>query len=216
MTLLWGSGSAPCWRVMIALEEKNLQGYNHKLLSFDKMEHKSQEVLDINPRGQVPSLLQPTYQRIYSLQPAVPPFIEPLPDVQRQFPLKTLFMQCFPADLHSVYLLKHDWMLSMNHMGVNLNSAHTEITKKFSFVRKSMFNEFPLLTQVRFTQTHHRGRKRPSRDTWSYRCANSMQVVTEMMKCISTLSKIRFNGWIRTVCLAHIITTYIIQYDNNL
>ncbi|XP_073319492.1 glutathione S-transferase A-like isoform X1 [Pagrus major] len=55
MTLLWGSGSCPCWRTMIALEEKNLQGYTHKLLSFDKMEHKSQEVLDINPRGQLPS-----------------------------------------------------------------------------------------------------------------------------------------------------------------
>ncbi|XP_070702473.1 glutathione S-transferase A-like [Pempheris klunzingeri] len=55
MTLLWGSGSPPCWRVMIALEEKNLQGYNQKLLSFEKMEHKSQEVLDINPRGQLPS-----------------------------------------------------------------------------------------------------------------------------------------------------------------
>ncbi|XP_073319622.1 glutathione S-transferase A-like isoform X1 [Pagrus major] len=55
MTLLWGSGSCPCWRTMIALEEKNLQGYNQKLLSFDKMEHKSQEVLDINPRGQLPS-----------------------------------------------------------------------------------------------------------------------------------------------------------------
>uniref|UniRef100_A0A665TCZ7 Glutathione S-transferase rho n=1 Tax=Echeneis naucrates TaxID=173247 RepID=A0A665TCZ7_ECHNA len=55
MTLLWGSGSPPCWRVMIALEEKNLQGYNQKLLSFEKMEHKSQEVLDINPRGQLPT-----------------------------------------------------------------------------------------------------------------------------------------------------------------
>uniref|UniRef100_A0A3P9J5P7 Glutathione S-transferase rho n=1 Tax=Oryzias latipes TaxID=8090 RepID=A0A3P9J5P7_ORYLA len=55
MTLLWGSGSCPCWRAMIALEEKNLQGYNHKLLSFDKMEHKSQQVLDINPRGQLPT-----------------------------------------------------------------------------------------------------------------------------------------------------------------
>ncbi|TKS88919.1 Glutathione S-transferase A [Collichthys lucidus] len=52
MTLLWGSGSPPCWRVMIALEEKNLQGYNQKLLSFEKLEHKSQEVIDINPRGQ--------------------------------------------------------------------------------------------------------------------------------------------------------------------
>ncbi|XP_068188772.1 glutathione S-transferase A-like [Antennarius striatus] len=55
MTLLWGSGSCPCWRVMIALEEKGLQGYNQKLLSFDKKEHKSEEVLDINPRGQLPS-----------------------------------------------------------------------------------------------------------------------------------------------------------------
>ncbi|CAJ1083762.1 glutathione S-transferase A-like [Xyrichtys novacula] len=55
MTLLWGTGSPPCWRVMIALEEKNLQGYNQKLLSFDKMEHKSQQVLDLNPRGQLPT-----------------------------------------------------------------------------------------------------------------------------------------------------------------
>ncbi|XP_023137435.2 glutathione S-transferase A-like isoform X2 [Amphiprion ocellaris] len=55
MTLLWGSGSAPCWRVQIMLEEKKLQGYDQKLLSFEKMEHKSQEVLDINPRGQLPS-----------------------------------------------------------------------------------------------------------------------------------------------------------------
>uniref|UniRef100_A0A3P8TVE5 Glutathione S-transferase rho n=1 Tax=Amphiprion percula TaxID=161767 RepID=A0A3P8TVE5_AMPPE len=55
MTLLWGSGSPPCWRIQIMLEEKQLQGYNHKLLSFEKMEHKSQEVLDINPRGQLPA-----------------------------------------------------------------------------------------------------------------------------------------------------------------
>jgi len=55
MTLLWGSGSPPCWRVMIALEEKNLQGYNQKVLSFEKGEHKSQEVLDMNPRGQLPA-----------------------------------------------------------------------------------------------------------------------------------------------------------------
>ncbi|XP_051811652.1 glutathione S-transferase A-like [Acanthochromis polyacanthus] len=55
MTLLWGSGSSPCWRIQIMLEEKQLQGYNQKLLSFEKMEHKSQEVLDINPRGQFPA-----------------------------------------------------------------------------------------------------------------------------------------------------------------
>lgn len=53
ISLLWGAGSPPCWRVMIALQEKKLQGYKHKLLSFEKGEHKSQEVLEINPRGQV-------------------------------------------------------------------------------------------------------------------------------------------------------------------
>ncbi|TKS65571.1 Glutathione S-transferase A [Collichthys lucidus] len=37
---------------MITLEEKKLQGYKHKLLSFEKGEHKSQDVLEINPRGQ--------------------------------------------------------------------------------------------------------------------------------------------------------------------
>ncbi|XP_019731144.1 glutathione S-transferase A-like isoform X1 [Hippocampus comes] len=55
MTLYWGAGSPPCWRVMIALEEKDLRGYNSHQLSFEKMEHKSKRVLDINPRGQLPT-----------------------------------------------------------------------------------------------------------------------------------------------------------------
>ncbi|XP_060771548.1 glutathione S-transferase A-like isoform X1 [Neoarius graeffei] len=55
MMLYWGSGSPPCWRVLIALEEKNLQGFQHKLLSFDKGEHKSEEVMKLNPRGQLPT-----------------------------------------------------------------------------------------------------------------------------------------------------------------
>ena len=38
---------------MIVLEEKKLQGYKHKLLSFEKGEHKSQEVLEVNLRGEV-------------------------------------------------------------------------------------------------------------------------------------------------------------------
>lgn len=55
MSLLWFPGSPPCWRVMITLEEKQLQGYNQKMLSFTKGDHRSQEVLDINPRGQLPA-----------------------------------------------------------------------------------------------------------------------------------------------------------------
>ncbi len=40
---------------MITLEEKLLQGYKHKYLSFDKNEHKCEEVKALNPRLQVRS-----------------------------------------------------------------------------------------------------------------------------------------------------------------
>ncbi|KAI4894697.1 hypothetical protein NFI96_026593, partial [Prochilodus magdalenae] len=53
MLLYWCSGSPPCWRVMITLEEKKLQGYTSKLLSFEKKEHKGAEVMALNPRGEV-------------------------------------------------------------------------------------------------------------------------------------------------------------------
>ncbi|KAI8520087.1 hypothetical protein Bbelb_033440 [Branchiostoma belcheri] len=55
ITLYWGSGSVPCWRPMICLEEKGLSGYNSKLISFEKKEHKSDEIMKLNPRGQVPT-----------------------------------------------------------------------------------------------------------------------------------------------------------------
>jgi len=38
---------------MLVLEEKGLSDYSGKLLSFEKKEHKSEEVLKWNPRGQV-------------------------------------------------------------------------------------------------------------------------------------------------------------------
>eukprot|EP01025_Chloroclados_australasicus_P042816 TRINITY_DN45555_c0_g1_i1.p1 TRINITY_DN45555_c0_g1~~TRINITY_DN45555_c0_g1_i1.p1 ORF type:complete len:286 (-),score=28.32 TRINITY_DN45555_c0_g1_i1:275-1036(-) len=52
--IYWGSGSTPCWRALLALEEKGLP-YESKLLEFSKKEHKSEEVLAINPRGQLPA-----------------------------------------------------------------------------------------------------------------------------------------------------------------
>ena len=54
--LYWGSGSPPCVRVMIALEEKGFGGYSQKRFDFSKKEHKGDEVLAINPRGQVQSV----------------------------------------------------------------------------------------------------------------------------------------------------------------
>ena len=53
MFLFWGSGSVPCWKAMIALDEKGFRGYKNKLISFDKNEQKGPDVLKFNPRGEV-------------------------------------------------------------------------------------------------------------------------------------------------------------------
>jgi glutathione S-transferase len=53
--LYWGSGSPFAWRVMLALEIKNLP-YESKLLEFSKGEHKTPAYLKLNPRGKVPTL----------------------------------------------------------------------------------------------------------------------------------------------------------------
>ncbi|XP_067666032.1 glutathione S-transferase A-like [Haliotis asinina] len=55
MFLYWASGSVPCWKSMLVLEEKGLSGYPNKKLSFSDKEHKSEEITNINPRGQVPT-----------------------------------------------------------------------------------------------------------------------------------------------------------------
>lgn len=54
--IYWGSGSTPARRVLIALKEKGLT-FESKLIEFSKGEHKSEEILKLNPRGQVPTLV---------------------------------------------------------------------------------------------------------------------------------------------------------------
>src|SRR6218665_193635 len=53
MMLYWVSGSPACFRVMLALEEKKLSRYKQKHLSFTDNEHKTDDILRLNPRGQV-------------------------------------------------------------------------------------------------------------------------------------------------------------------
>jgi glutathione S-transferase len=60
ITLYWGSGSPFSWRVMLALQYKNLP-YNSELLHFDKQEHQSPHMLKLNPRGRVPVLKDGDY-----------------------------------------------------------------------------------------------------------------------------------------------------------
>jgi glutathione S-transferase len=53
--IYWGSGSPYSWRVLLALECKRL-AYDSHQLQFSKQEHKSPQMLRMNPRGRVPVL----------------------------------------------------------------------------------------------------------------------------------------------------------------
>jgi glutathione S-transferase len=64
--VFWGSGSPYSWRVLLALEYKRLPYLSH-LLQFSKQEHKSQEMLSLNPRGRVPVLKDGEYVCFESL-----------------------------------------------------------------------------------------------------------------------------------------------------
>jgi len=55
LELFWGSGSPYSWRVQLALEYKRLK-YESHLLQFSMQEHKSPQMLRMNPRGRVPVL----------------------------------------------------------------------------------------------------------------------------------------------------------------
>src|SRR6202142_3476713 len=60
LTLYWGSGSPFSWRVLLALEHKQLPYESHQL-HFDKQEHQSPPMLKMNPRGRLPVLKDGDY-----------------------------------------------------------------------------------------------------------------------------------------------------------
>src|SRR6266480_7417491 len=64
--VFWGSGSPVAWRVLLALEYKRLPYVSH-LLQFSKQEHKSPQMLALNPRGRVPVLKDGDYVCFESL-----------------------------------------------------------------------------------------------------------------------------------------------------
>jgi glutathione S-transferase len=64
--VFWGSGSPFAWRVLLALEFKRLPYVSH-LLQFSKQEHKSPQMLALNPRGRVPVLKDGDYVCFESL-----------------------------------------------------------------------------------------------------------------------------------------------------
>src|SRR3982751_6606318 len=64
--VFWGSGSPYSWRVLLALEHKQLP-YNSHLLQIAMQEQKSPHMLAINPRGRVPVLKDGDYVVFESL-----------------------------------------------------------------------------------------------------------------------------------------------------
>jgi glutathione S-transferase len=64
--VFWGSGSPYAWRVLLALEHKQLPYVSH-VLQFSKQEHKSPHMLALNPRGRVPVLKDGDYVCFESL-----------------------------------------------------------------------------------------------------------------------------------------------------
>jgi glutathione S-transferase len=78
----WGSGSPFAWRVLLALEYKRLPYVAH-LLQFSKQEHKSPQMLALNPRGRVPVLRDADYVCFESL--AILYYLE------RKYPAPPLF-----------------------------------------------------------------------------------------------------------------------------
>jgi glutathione S-transferase len=66
LELWWGSGSPYSWRALLALEYKQLPYVSH-VVQFAKQEHKSPQMLKMNPRGRVPVLTDGDYVCFESL-----------------------------------------------------------------------------------------------------------------------------------------------------
>jgi glutathione S-transferase len=66
LELWWGSGSPYSWRALLALEYKQLPYVSH-LVQFAKQEHRSPQMLKMNPRGRVPVLKDGDYVLYESL-----------------------------------------------------------------------------------------------------------------------------------------------------
>jgi glutathione S-transferase len=66
LEVYWGSGSPYAWRALLALEFKQLTYVSH-LLDFSKQEHKSPQMLKMNPRARTPVVKDGEYVIFESL-----------------------------------------------------------------------------------------------------------------------------------------------------
>ena len=84
ITFYYGSGSTPAWRVWLALEHKQLP-YAFKLMSFSDGDLKTPAFRALNPRGQVPLIVDDGFVLAES-NPIVEYLDEQFPATPRLFP----------------------------------------------------------------------------------------------------------------------------------
>ncbi len=84
ITFYYGSGSAPAWRVWLALEHKRLP-YDFRLMSFSDGHLKKLEFLALNPRGRVPTITDGEFV-LYESSAIVEYLDEQYPATPRLFP----------------------------------------------------------------------------------------------------------------------------------
>ena len=55
ISFYYGSGSVPSWKVLLTIIEKQLTKASTTMLSFSNKDHKSDQIIQLNPRGQFPT-----------------------------------------------------------------------------------------------------------------------------------------------------------------
>ncbi len=84
ITFYYGSGSAPAWRVWLALEFKGLP-YDFRLMSFDAGDLKRPAFRALNPRGRVPTIVDGNFT-LYEANAIVEYLEEQYPATPQLFP----------------------------------------------------------------------------------------------------------------------------------
>lgn len=103
LTFYCGSGSPYAWKVWLALEHKQIP-YEFRLMSFDRGDLKTPEFRAVNPRGQVPTIVDDGFALWESM--AIVEYLE------ERFPQKPLL----PKDVRSRAVVRRLMLEADNHL----------------------------------------------------------------------------------------------------
>jgi glutathione S-transferase len=103
LEVYWSSGSAPCWRVLLALAWKGAP-YESRLVELRRRDHRSPAFLAMNPRGKVPVIRDGAFTLRESW--AIVAYLDrrfPAPPLFGETPEEAGRIQCLVSE-HEAYL----------------------------------------------------------------------------------------------------------------